>query len=121
MVTRDEILMGRDAEFPLTSELETNLAKLLKAVNKLRALYGRPVWVSSGYRPGYYNTKVGGAPGSSHEICEAVDFHDRDNALKNWITEDILIECGLYQEAPESTLTWLHVQIRPTQNRVFKP
>lgn len=121
MISRDELLMGRDAEFPLTDELEANLQRLLTAVNKLRTLYAKPMFVSSGYRPDHYNTDAGGAPDSPHRFCEAVDLHDRDNAIKNWITVEILEQCGLYQESPESTPTWCHVQVRPTLNRVFVP
>lgn len=121
MISRDEVLMGRDKEFSLTPELEQNLNNLLVAVNKLRTLYNQPMLVSSGYRPGHYNKDAGGAANSPHVVCMAVDFHDVDNKLKEWITIDILEQCGLYQEDPTSTKTWLHVQIRPTINRVFKP
>lgn len=119
-ITREEILMGRDKEFPLTPELNTNLDNLLIAVNKLRDLYGQPMYVSSGYRPGHFNTDAGGAKNSAHSLCEAVDFHDNDNKLKNWLTVEILEQCGLYQEDPTKTPVWLHVQIRPTINRIFK-
>lgn len=121
MISRDEILMGRDKEFPLTPELEANLSNLMIAVNKLRTLYGQPMYVDSGYRPDHYNTDAGGAPNSAHQLCEAVDFRDVDNKLKDWITVEILEQCGLYQEDPSHTKTWLHVQIRPTHNRVFIP
>jgi len=121
MIARNEILMGRDVQYPLTQELEDNLSKLLEAVNKLRTLYGKPMYVNSGYRPGHYNSDAGGALNSAHQLCEAVDFKDDDNALKNWITVEILEQCGLYQESPASTPTWLHVQVRPTINRVFIP
>lgn len=113
--------MGREVEYPLTPELEENLEKLLVAVNKLRDLYGKPMMVSSGYRPGHYNTDAGGAKNSTHCLCMAVDFHDQDKALKEWITVEILEQCDLYQEDPSRTNTWLHVQIRPTHNRVFIP
>ena len=121
MITRDEILMGRDKEFPLSTELETHLSSLLVAVNKLRTLYGKPMFVSSGYRPGHYNWDAHGAANSPHITCQAVDFVDKDKALKKWITPEILEKCGLYQEHPDYTPTWVHVQIRPTKNRVFKP
>lgn len=121
MITRDEILMGRDKEFPLSPELESNLSNLLIAVNKLRTMYGKPMYVSSGYRPGHYNKDAGGAENSAHCVCMAVDFKDIDKALKKYITVDILKKCGLYQEDPSKTPTWLHVQTRPTKNIVFKP
>lgn len=121
MITREEILQNRDKEFPLSDELETNLIHLLEAVNKLRTLYAKPMYVSSGYRPGHYNTDAHGAANSTHLTCQAVDFADKDGAIKSWITLDILEKCGLYQEAPHSTPTWVHVQTRPTHSRVFTP
>lgn len=121
MITRKEILMGRDSEYPLTPELEENLAKLLESVNKLRNLYGKPMIVSSGYRPGKYNKAAGGAKKSSHLTCEAVDFRDIDKKLKDFCTEKILKECNLYMEHPDHTESWCHVQIRPTKNRIFRP
>jgi hypothetical protein len=51
MISRDEILMGRDKQAPLTGPMEVNLEKLLKAVNKFRAVWGKPMKVTSGYRP----------------------------------------------------------------------
>lgn len=121
MISRDEILMGRDVEYPLTPELEVNLARLMTAVNALRGLYNAPMYVSSGYRPGKYNKAAGGAPNSCHTECMAIDFHDADGTLKAWITEGILEQCGLWQESPAHTPTWLHVDIRPRANRVFIP
>jgi hypothetical protein len=123
MVSRKEVLMGRDAENPLTKEMEANLAKLLEALNKFRSRYGKPMVVSSGYRPGKYNKSAGGAKNSAHLTCEATDFADADGKLKAYVKTNpsVLEECGLYMEDPERTKTWIHLQIRATKNRVFKP
>jgi uncharacterized protein YcbK (DUF882 family) len=125
MITRDEVLMGRDKEFPLTPELEANLAKLLTALNKYRAIYGSPMLVSSGYRPGHYNRDAGGAAHSSHVVCLACDFHDSDGQLKAWVAANlhVLEDCGLYMEDPTHTKTWLHltVQAPKSGHRVFIP
>lgn len=121
MISRKEVLMGRDTEYPLEAEVEKNLEKLLKAVNLLRELYAKPMNVSSGYRPGKYNTAAGGAKNSSHLTCEAVDFKDADGLIKKFCTVEVLEKCGLYMEHPDNTPTWCHVQIRPTKNRIFKP
>ena len=121
MISRDEILMGREKEFPLSQSQEFNLNILLHCVNLLREAYGKPMYVSSGYRPGRYNKAAGGAKGSAHLSCEAVDFKDADGKLKQFITEDLLKKCGLYMEHPDDTPTWVHVQIRPTKNRIFNP
>jgi uncharacterized protein YcbK (DUF882 family) len=121
MITKKEILMGRDVEYPLNENLKNNLDKLLECLNKFRELYGKPMAVSSGYRPGKYNVLVKGAKNSSHITCEACDFRDNDGKLKSFITEEILEMCDLYMEDPNYTPTWVHLSIRPTKKRIFKP
>lgn len=125
LITRQEILKGRDSEFPLTPELETNLSKLLLAINLFRRKYGKPMIINSGYRPGYYNTTAGGSPTSTHITCEAVDIRDIDRSLTNYILShpSILVDCDLYMEEPAATPTWVHLQTRPTKSgrRIFIP
>src|SRR5690242_5679764 len=102
MISRDEVLMGRDKQYPLDSELENNLGLLLSALNKLRAIYGKPMYVTSGYRPGNFNQAAGGAKKSAHMSCQAVDFKDADRKLKDWCLNNLqaLEQCGLYMEDP---------------------
>lgn len=123
MITRDEVLMGRDREYPLSHELEGNLIRLLLALDIFRAAYRRPMYVSSGYRPGHYNTAAGGAEKSAHPQCEACDFHDPDGALKHFALAnlELLERAGLYMEEPARTPTWIHLQTRPTPYRIFTP
>lgn len=123
LVTRQEVLMNRDVEYPLNFTLEANLAVLLMAINKLRQRWGKPLIVSSGYRPGKYNEAAGGAKRSAHLYCEAVDFSDPEQKLSTWIKNnpDILYHCGLWMEDPEYTKTWCHLDIKPRNNRIFKP
>src|ERR1700676_1615737 len=124
-ITREEILMGRDVEYPLTPELETNLAMLLNKLIQFRDLYGIPMLVSSGYRPGHYNTDAGGAKGSAHAVCEACDFHDQDGALDFFCANrlDVLEQCCLYLEMPSKTIGWTHLTIRAPKSgsRIFLP
>lgn len=130
LITRDEILMGRDTEFPLDEVLEHNLQLLLAAINQFRELYGKPMVVSSGYRPGYYNDRVSRAKHSNHIVCLAVDIHDPDGSLDQWITLDnerTLELCGLWREGQAYTLGWTHFQVvpyasyKPGMSRSFKP
>lgn len=125
LITRAEVLMTRDRDYPLTPELEKNLETLLVAVNKFRTIYGKPMVVSSGYRPGIYNTAVGGAKNSAHITCQAIDFKDADKSLKKYIAEhpEILEKCNLWMEDPAATVTWCHLSTRPVpgKTRIFKP
>lgn len=126
MITRDEVLMGRDKQFPLSQEQEDNLANLLIALNKFRAIYGKPMKVSSGYRPAAINATVkGAAKMSAHTSCEACDFVDKDGLLDEWCLDNIKVleECGLYLESPQHTVGWCHLAIRRPKsgNRIFIP
>jgi len=127
MISKSEILMGREIEYPLSEEQNKNLEFLLVAVNKLRALYGKPMVVTSGYRPGKYNVAAKGGSKSAHLTCEAVDFADKSRELTKFCTDEILESCGLWIEDPAVATTWLHAQIRepksriPGRTRVFKP
>ena len=128
MVTRDEVLKGRDRDYPLDAELEQNLNQLLDAVNKLRLAYGKPFVITSGYRPGHYNKSARGAKKSAHMSCQAVDIRDSDGEIAKWCLNNLklLEEAGLYMESPLHTheppgARWVHLQTRPTKNRVFIP
>jgi len=74
MITASEILMNRDLKEPLTKQMYYNLLDLLPRINFIRFHYGKPLTVSSGYRPPSINKSVGGAMNSSHLLCMAVDF-----------------------------------------------
>lgn len=125
MISRAEILMGRDAKYPLSQALEDNLKALLIALNEFRAVYGKPMTVTSGYRPGDFNKAAGGAPNSAHALCLACDFADKDGALDAWCLAhlDVLERCGLYLEDPGHTAGWCHLTVRAPHSgaRVFKP
>jgi hypothetical protein len=51
-----------------------NLKRLAEALEKVRALLGQPLAVSSAYRSPALNTAVGGVPHSRHALGLAVDF-----------------------------------------------
>lgn len=116
--------MGREKEYPLSLDLNKNLDLLLIALNKFRAAYGKPMLVTSGYRPGKYNTAAGGAKASSHLTCQACDFADPDGSLARFCLQNLplLESCGVWLESPAKTKGWIHLQIRPVPGqRVFQP
>lgn len=128
MISKKEYLMGRDTEYPAeyTQELSDNIDKLLISLNKFREKYGSPMIVSSGWRPLAINaTTPGAAKKSNHCLGLACDFKDLDRTLAKYCLQhlDVLEECGLYMEAPDSTPTWVHLQCVPPRSgkRVFKP
>lgn len=124
-VTETEFLMGRDKQDPLTPEMHADMEKMLIAANLLRDVYGKPLVVSSGYRPAAVNAATpGAAKKSNHMLCRAIDFEDKDRKLTNWLVSNIafLESAGLWMESPLDTPTWAHVQIVPPASgkRIFR-
>lgn len=125
ILTLREYWMGRDSEFPPSGEVQTNAGVLLGRVNALfvRLAWPSPVLVSSGYRPGRYNSAAGGAPHSGHLVGKAVDVWDQSGKLKLAIAasggERLLQEVGLWQEAARNTPTWCHLDTIERPTRVF--
>jgi uncharacterized protein YcbK (DUF882 family) len=54
--------------------------KFLKKLDKIRADFGGPLRVNSGYRSKEHNLKVGGRVGSAHLKGLAVDLHCNNSA-----------------------------------------
>lgn len=124
MISKEEILMNREIDYPLSIEQKGNLKNLLTALNKFRVAYGKPMTVSSGYRPAAINATVkGAAKKSAHMECMACDFVDKDGALDAFCLKNLalLADIGLWLESPDRTPGWCHLDIRPRKNRVFIP
>jgi uncharacterized protein YcbK (DUF882 family) len=129
-ISKSEILMGRIKEEELSDELKANLEKLTAALNGVRTAYGKPMIVSSGYRSPAKNASIGGAKKSHHMSCKACDFKDTDGSLDTWclMNQDLLEKLGLWQEHPDATPGWVHLDIgerdttkKREYKRVFKP
>lgn len=122
LTSKDKV--RRDIAAPLTPAMRSNMEKLLIALNLIRDLYGKPMVVSSGYRPSVINAATPNASKTScHLTCEACDFDDKDRKLVQWLLRnmDLLERAGLYMESPINTPTWVHLQTRAPRSgkRVF--
>lgn len=122
MITLEEILMGRAKFDELSEDLQKNGEELVRRLNLFRAEFGKPMYVTSGYRPAAQNAAAGGAKKSAHLTLEACDFRD-NGELFEFIKADpkVLERCDLYLEAPEYTNNWIHLQIRKASKRIFIP
>jgi zinc D-Ala-D-Ala carboxypeptidase len=123
MISAKEVLMGRAELQDLPEDLQKNLEDLLIKLNKFRALYGKPMYVSSGYRPPDVNKAAGGGSKSAHLTLQACDFSDKEGSIFEFIKNnpDVLKQCGLYMEDPRWTKTWVHLQTRPASKQIFLP
>ena len=122
-VTRAEVLMGRDKDHPLSDDQKKNLDDLLAKINIIRDIYGKPMSVSSGYRPAAINANVGGATNSTHTLCQAVDIRDANGQFREWCLKNLQLfkDNGLWIEDFKWTPTWVHIQTRPASRRIFIP
>jgi hypothetical protein len=127
-ISKSELLMGRDVTYAseYSQEISDNLDALLIPINKVREAYGKPMTVNSGWRPAVVNASTpGAATHSKHMIGLAVDIHDTDGAVKNWVLEnlDMMQELGLYMEDFRWTPTWTHFQLGAPKSghRIFVP
>lgn len=98
-----------------------NLENLIAVLDQIRAKYGKPIYVNSGYRCPELNTAVKGKSTSQHLYGEAVDLDTRKgkeenkklfNLIKSYFPYDQLID--------ESDFSWVHWSyIRPNRKQTL--
>ena len=129
-------LLGHGIEFDdLDSETQSNLMELLNRINKVREAWGKPMFVTSGYRTLAHHLEIYAAKGitdikripmkSNHLFGRAVDISDRNREMQKWCidNEQLLATIGLWMESFNATATWVHFQINPPDSgkRWFNP
>jgi hypothetical protein len=93
-----------------------------RVLEPIRAHYGRPITINSGYRGQKLNKAVGGVATSQHCNGEAADIEIAGVAngdLANWIEtnldyDQLILEC-YKRGVPDSG--WVHVSYKPAGNR----
>lgn len=125
MITFNELLHGHSIA-DVDIAYQHNLEELLKKMNKVRDLYGKPMIVTSGFRTYQDQMKINPkAPKSKHMIGCAVDIEDKDGSMAIWIKSNIdkMADIGLWFEDFEHTKGWVHFQSVPPASgkRVFIP
>lgn len=128
MISKDEILMGRDKKYPkeYTKEISDNVDKLLEIMNKVRKAYNKPMIIASGWRPAEINEGTSNAAKSSNHLKGlAVDIKDTDGSLWKWVllNLNLMKDLGIYLEDKRWTPTWVHFQIVPpkSKKRIYIP
>lgn len=129
MIGLPAYFMGRDKEFPPTAEMMADANDLLERVDAFFHEVGIELEdddVSSGYRPDRYNAKY--SHRSGHLTCVALDVKDLHQlrirkllAKGEPALKSLLAKHGLYMEHYTKTPKWIHLQTRPTVNRIFMP
>jgi hypothetical protein len=128
MISKDELLKGRDIQYAseYTQEISDNLDKLLIPLNKIRAAYGHPMIVNSGWRPPSINASTPGAAAhSKHCLGLAADIADPDGKLMKWVLDNLQLmkDLGIYMEDFRWTPDWVHFGLGAPASgkRIFVP
>lgn len=96
-----------------------NLTKLVENVlDPIRARWGRPIYVNSGFRCGTLNTIVGGAKNSQHCSGRAADI-TTGNVTDNKRLFELFLRSDLEydQLISEKGCQWIHVSYNENGNR----
>jgi uncharacterized protein YcbK (DUF882 family) len=116
--------------YPTTPEIDKELLVLLEKLNKIRAIYGKPMIVNSGLRSQEQQGELitsgkSSAVKSKHLTGQAADIRDVDGSLKSWVLMmmPLMEEVGLWIEDFKATPTWVHFQSVPPKSgkRIFIP
>ena len=95
-------------------EQEDNLIALVAAIlDPLRAKYGKPIYISSGFRNKAVNAAVGGVSNSQHTKGEAADI-DTGSKTENRKLAKLIVEMNLpfHQLIDEKNYSWVHVSYK---------
>jgi Peptidase M15 len=128
MISKAELLQGRDVQYAsdYTQEISDNLDQLLVPLNQIRAAWGKPMTVNSGWRPPSINGSTPGAAAhSKHMLGLAADIADADGSLWAWVLQNLSLmkQLGIYMEDKRWTPGWVHFGFGPpaSGHRIFVP
>lgn len=117
-LTHSDIAIAKKIDNTPTEEVKKNLENLVKYVlDPLRDMYGKPIYVNSGYRSEALNKAVGGSNTSQHRLGMAadIDTHTREGNIElfNLIAKNLSFD----QLIDEKDYSWIHVSFDPKRLR----
>lgn len=122
MISEQELLHGKTMD-ELTQEQKDNFAILLERVNKVRALWGKPMIITNTIRTMEEHLAIYAKKGitdkskipmkSKHLFAAACDVSDPDLELTQWLQDNpqVMEDCDIWCELGNSN--WSHIQIQP--------
>lgn len=106
-----------------TQEVERNLTALVDNIlDPLRAIYGKPITVNSGYRCPELNRAVGGSATSDHVKGFAADITAGSKEENERLFNIIKHNFHFSQLIDEKNFSWVHVSYNPNnlKNQTLK-
>lgn len=112
-LTRSDTATKNKIDNTPTAEAVKNLTVLVDNVlDPLREMYGKPIYISSGYRCPALNKAVGGVPGSQHKTGQAADINQRSREENARIFKLVEENLDFDQLLWENGGQWVHVSFR---------
>lgn len=88
---------------------QRNLEILLEQLDKIRAKYGKPIYINSGYRCPALNKAVKGVSNSQHQLGEAADLDTRKGKAENQKLYNLIAQYFEYDQLLwENNGAWIH-------------
>lgn len=124
-VTRSETAKRRGISNTPTAEHLENFKLLAENVfEKIRAHFGVPIHISSGYRSKELNDAIGGSQTSQHSKGEAIDI-DMDGSesgvsnadVYNFIKDNLEYDQLIWEFGSDTNPDWVHVSYSEKNNR----
>lgn len=104
-----------------TVAVSNNIRFLVSIVlDPLRELYGKPIYVASGYRSPELNKAVNGAKNSQHLTGTAADIYikgESNAVLANIIRARLPFDQLIYEKGTIRNPQWVHVSVSRVNNR----
>lgn len=117
--TLEELIFSNDALIKYkirnktTSEVETNLLRLIEVLDKIREKWGKPIQITSGYRCKELNDKIGGSSTSQHVLGLAADLDAGTNDDNRKLAQMIAsMGISFDQLIDEKGYQWVHIGTR---------
>jgi hypothetical protein len=116
--------------FPETHEIRDNIIKTCLKLEEIRTILNTPLFITSFYRPKYYNINIGGSRGSFHLKGLAADFIPLNLpvplAKEKILSEGVLERINVRMEDVSDLDVednWIHIDLGApgVTGRYFKP
>lgn len=106
--------------FPYDYDVIDNIIYTMECLDKIREEYGKPLYISSGYRCPELNRIVGGKENSQHKKGQAADINlgstDKNRDFFIWL-EQHKDEIEFDQLIDEAKYAWVHISFKKEGNR----
>ena len=111
--TRSETAARRGLDNTPDAETIENLKMVAAGLEEVRALLGKPIQITSGYRSLKVNSAVGSKPTSAHVKGFAADFVSPEYGSVSDVCRAILNSTIEYDQLIHEFDSWVHISFEP--------